>query len=208
MITHRAIIPCACLITLLGLAFSCAATGGVSKEKYVVIDRSTDCINIANHVAASIAGDANSLLKIVHSSEWGARYGMLKTVDPQTLKPEYGRIKIAEKKVRDHLATSICNNPRIDLAFLAYGRFVLFVEKPFPNEAERQEWISTSGGDMYAGPFNSFTLYQSCDFTGKNKIPDISKQATSVLIGVPICYDGYYVCVLYLRFKVGSAERY
>ena len=178
---------------LAGLAVACMAAG------FPPADPVSQQLAVARDLASQVSGRAYELLRLVNGSEWGAGYGMLTPLDPETSEPAYGSSKAAEPQARNELEAQIRSDPTIDLAFLAYGEFVLFVERRFETEEQRQDWLGKSGGDMYAGPFVRYEFGQPCEFGVDEDVPHVSQQATGVLIGVPICYEGRYVCALYLR---------
>ena len=180
---------------LAGLAGACMTAG------LAPADSVSQHLAVAQDVASQVSGKAHELMSLVHGSELGARYGMLNPLDPRTSEPTYRSIRAAEMLAREELAARIRSDSRIDLAFLAYGEFVLFVERRFKTEEERQDWLESSGGDMYAGPFVRYESDDPCEFGADEEVPHVSQQAAGVLIGVPICYEGRYVCALYLRIS-------
>ncbi len=182
-------------LALAGLAVACMAS------ERAPADDVPQPLVVARDMASQVSESAYGLLRLVDGSEWGARYGMLNPLDPETYEPAYKSIKAAEMLARNELAVQLRLDSRIDLAFLSYGEFVLFVERRFETEEQRQKWLETSGGDMYAGPFVRYKTGEPCEFGEDGDVPHVSHQATDVVIGVPVCYEDRYVCALYLRMS-------
>ena len=160
-----------------------------------------DIVRLAETLASEVSSQAHDLLVLVISSEWGARYGMLSPADDNTRKSEYRAIKTAESLARDALAAQLWQEPGIDMTFLVYGDFVLFVERHFENDEERRSWIENSGGDMYKGPFSQLEFGMPCESIDQSGIPEVVENVNHVAVGVPVCFEGSYVCGLYLRMK-------
>lgn len=193
MFVVRPFFVAASVLAFAGLAVACMASGPTSADSV------PQHVAAARDLASQVSESAYELLRLVNGSEWGARYSMLNPRDPETSKAAYRSIKAAEMLARNKLAAQIRSDPRIDLAFLAYGEFVLLVERRFETDEQRQEWLETSGGDMYAGPFARFRTGEQCEFGDDENLPDVSFDATGAVIGVPVCHDGRYVCALYVR---------
>lgn len=189
----RPVVNIVVFITVLALPIACVASGSPPADPVSL------CVAVASDVASDVSERACALMKLVSGSQWGARYGVLNPVDPETSKPEFKAIKNAETALREELAARIRLDSTVDMAFLAYGDFVLFVERRSESEDERQDLFQEFGGDMYEGPFARFAFGQPCDFDSREDVPHVVREATGVLIGVPICRDRRYVCALYLR---------
>ena len=165
-----------------------------------IAQASADRIAVAEAMANDISSAAYVFMQIVLKSKWGAGYGMLKPADPGRRDPSYQRVKAAERPMRDLISRLMNRTPGLRSADLSYGDFSLFVERRFSSPVEREEWIQSSGGDMYGGPFSWLSFGEELAPRLARMGPDAFTSVDSVWVRVPVVKKGRFVCVLEVEF--------
>jgi len=145
-------------------------------------------------LARDVADGAFDLVQAALKSPRGSGYGMIPPEDPLFDSPEHIELKRLEAAVRRLFDKHLPVGDHIRFAYLAYGDFILFGERPFPTEEERQHWRESSGGDMNPGDFRSLRLGDPVDPSSE----DFGLLKGGFYVGVPVVHDGGYAGAVYM----------